>query len=407
MATTHLAQAVDVRPMARPGSAEADALIQRARELQPWLREQAVLHRRERRILPETIARLNEAGLFRVIQPRRYGGYEMSPEVFGQVLVLLAQADPSLGFAYGVIAVHSYHMGFYDERAAQDVWGEDDAVLIGSPYAPSGVARRVEGGYRLSGRWSFSSGCENCQWHFLGGMVEGEGEDGTVLERLKAFLVPRADARIVDNWHVVGLQGSGSKDIVVEDAFVPDYRVETFPIADWSAHPGTAINPGGLFRVPFLPLFTRAVSSAALGALEGMIDYFSGYTAERLNVLSQRVARDPVVQAALGQARATADMLRTVFERDLAEMCRIGELGIRIDPERFNLFLLQSANVPHLAQAAALDLVRAAGANGIRQDHALGTFHSDILVIGQHSSNTPRTWATNLGQMLLGLAPQA
>ena len=405
MATTNLAEPVSAPgPMARPGTPEADALIQRARDLLPWLREQAAVHRRERRILPETVARLNEAGLFRVIQPRRHGGYEMSPEVFGQILVILAQADPSLGFAYGVIAVHSYHMGFYDDRAARDVWGDDSSVLIGSPYAPNGVARKVEGGYRVSGRWSFSSGCENCQWNFLGGMVEGEG--GSVMERLKAFLIPRADARIVDNWHVVGLQGSGSKDIVVEDAFVPDYRVEAFPIMNWAAHAGTALNTGALFRVPFLPLFTRAVSSAALGALEGMIAYFRGYTADRLNVLSERVARDPVVQAALGQAQATADMLRAVFERDMAELCQIGESGVPADPERFTLSLLQSANVPHLAQAAALELVRAAGANGIRLDHALGTFHSDILVIGQHASNTPRSPAANLGQMLLGLAPQ-
>lgn len=385
------------------GSPDAEELIARARALLPWLREQAPIHRRDRCIAPETMGRLKEAGLFRVLQPRRYGGYEMGPEVFGQIQIILAQADPSLGFVYGVVAVHAFHLAFYDDRAAQDVWGDDDSVLIGSPYAPAGVATPVEGGFRVSGSWSFSSGCDHCDWNFLGGVVEGD--DRPLMERMNAFLIPRADARIVDTWNVVGLQGSGSKDIVVEDAFVPDYRVQPFPIVSADAHPGTQINTAPLYRTPFMPLFTRAVSGAALGALEGMIDYFRGYTAGRLNVMSERVSRDPVVQAALGQAMAAADEMRAILERDMAELARMGQAGEALDPERFTMFLLQSANVPHRAQAAALDLVRAAGANGIRLDHALGAFHADILVIGQHASNTPRSAAASLGEMLLGLSP--
>lgn len=376
-------------------------LLARAEALVPYLREQAGKHRGERRITEETIARLNEAGLFRVIQPRRYGGYEMSPEVFGEILTTLARGDASMGFVYGVIAVHSYHVAFYDDRAGQDVWGKDDSVLVGSPYAPNGSARRVEGGYRVSGRWSFSSGCDNCQWNFLGGTIEGE--EGPLMQRMYAFLIPRADAEIVDTWNVVGLQGSGSKDIVVEDAFVPEYRVQRFPIYDHRAHPGTAVNDGLLFRVPFMPLFTRAVSSAALGALEGMIEHFCGYTADRLNVLSMRVARDPLVQIALGQAKAAADEMKSTMRRDLAEMDRIGREDLPLDPERMSLFLLQSANVPHRCQEAALALMRAAGANGIRLDRPLAGIYSDILVIGQHASNLPSTPAMALGKSMLGI----
>lgn len=376
-------------------------LIARAEALVPYLREQAATHRSERRITSDTIARLNEAGLFRVIQPRRYGGYEMSPEVFGEILTTLARGDASMGFVYGVIAVHSFHLAFYDDRAAQDVWGEDDSVLIGSPYAPNGKATRVEGGYRVSGRWSFSSGCDNCQWNFLGGTIEDEA--GPLMERMYAFLIPRSDSEIVDTWNVVGLQGSGSKDIVVEDAFVPEYRVQRFPIYDHTAHPGTTINDGPLFRVPFMPLFTRAVSSAALGGLEGMIEHFCGYTADRLNVLSMRVARDPLVQIALGQAKAAADEMKSTMRRDLAEMNRIAQERVPLDPERMSLFLLQSANVPHRSQEMALALMRAAGANGIRMDRPLAGIHSDLLVIGQHASNLPTTPATALGKTMLGV----
>jgi 3-hydroxy-9,10-secoandrosta-1,3,5(10)-triene-9,17-dione monooxygenase len=378
-----------------------DELIARAQALVPYLREQAATHKGERRITPETIARVNEAGLFRVIQPRRYGGYEMSPEVFGEILTTLARGDASMGFVYGVIAVHSFHLAFYDDRAAQDVWGKDDSVLVGSPYAPNGKATRVEGGYRLSGRWAFSSGCDNCDWNFLGGTIEGD--EGPLMQRMQSFLVPREDARIVDTWNVVGLQGSGSKDIEVVDAFVPEYRVQPFPIFNNAAHPGTKVNDGPLFRAPFMPMFVRAVSSAALGALEGMIEHFCGFTSNRLNVLSQRVASDPLVQIALGQAKAAADEMRSTLMRDLAEMNRIAHEGTPITPERMTLFMLQSANVPHRSQEMALALMRAAGANGIRLDRPLAGIHSDILVIGQHASNLPTTPAMNLGKILLGV----
>ncbi|OCC22399.1 hypothetical protein MB02_17060 [Croceicoccus estronivorus] len=376
-------------------------LIARAEALVPFLREQAADHTRERRVTPETIAKVKDAGLFRVIQPKRYGGYEMSPEVFGEVLTTLARGDASMGFVFGVIAVHSYHLAFYDDQAARDVWGQDDSVLVGSPYAPNGTAVPVEGGYRLSGRWSFSSGCDNCQWNFLGGTIEGE--DGPLMQRMHSFLVPRSDAAIIDTWHVVGLQGSGSKDIEVVDAFVPEHRVQRFPIFDSSAHPGTRLNDGPLFRVPFMPLFVRAVSSAALGGLEGMIEHFCGYTADRLNVLSERVARDPMVQAALGQAKAGAEEMKGTMRRDLAEMRQIGEEGRLLGPEEQTLYMLKSANVPHRCQELALNLMRAAGANGIRLDRPLAGIYSDILVIGQHASNTPATPAINLGKLMLGV----
>lgn len=379
-----------------------EELVARAEALVPYLREQSPIHRRERRITPETIARVRDAGLFRVIQPRRHGGYEMNPQVFGEILITLARGDASMGFVYGVIAVHGFHMGFYDDRAAQEVWSDNPDTLVGSPYIPAGRAVRVEGGYRLSGRWPFSSGCDNCEWNFLAGTIEGE--DGPLLTRMHAFLLPRADAAIVDTWQVMGLQGTGSKDIEVVDAFVPDHRVQRFPIFDAAAHPGTAVNTGPLFHVPFLPLFFRAVSSAALGGLEAMIEEFRAFTSGRRNVLSEQVARDPAVQTALGQARAGVDEMKATLRRDLADMYAIAEGRQAADPERITLFMLQSTNVPHRCEELARGLMRAAGANGIRTDRALAPIYSDILVIGQHSSNNPKMPAINLGKLLLGVA---
>lgn len=378
-------------------------LLRRAEALVPYLEQNAEVHREERRITEQTVARIRDAGLFRLLQPKRYGGYELALTLFADVQMTLSRGDPSMGFVFGVLSVHAFHMGFYDDRAAREVWGDNPDVLIGSPYIPAGRARRVEGGYVLSGRWPFSSGCDNCGWTFLAGTIEGE-EHLPLLARMHAFLLPRADAPIVDTWRVMGLQGTGSKDIEVTDAFVPDYRVERFPITNPAACPGVAFNSGPLFRTPFLPLFYRAVSNAAIGALEGMIKQFCAFTDGRLTVLSEVAARDSAVQLAVAQAQAGVDEMKGTLHRDFADMESTIASGLPFAPARLATYMLHSTNVPHRAADLALGMLRAAGANGIRTDRHLARYYNDIVVIGQHGSNSPRTPGTTLGKLLLGVA---
>lgn len=380
----------------------ADMLRERAQALIPFLLEQQPKHLAARRVTEDTIGKLRAAGLFRVLQPRRYGGYEMSPSVFTDVLITLAKADPSVGFVYGILGVHNFHMGFYDERAALDVWGADQDVLVASPYAPMGKAVRVEGGFRMSGRWSFSSGCDNCDWTFLSGVIQGE-EHVPLVQRMHAFLIPRQDARIVDNWHVMGLQGTGSKDVVVEDAFIPAHRVERFPIIDPTGLPGLKVNTGPLFRMPFMPVFYRAVSSAAIGALEGMLEHFSAFTSGRLTVLSEVAARDPYVQMAAAQAAAGLAEMKATLKSDIAEMEAIVAAGGAFNPLRAQEWMLNSANVPHRAADLGMGLLRAAGANGIRTDKNIARYFNDIVVIGQHAACTPKAAGGVLGKMMLGV----
>lgn len=377
-------------------------VVARARELVPFLRKQAPAHREARRVTPDTIKVLKEAGLFRVLQPRRYGGYEMNPSVFAKVQIALANGDPSTGFIYGVLSVHSFHLGFYDEQAALDVWEKDPDVLIASPYAPFGRAVEVPGGYRLTGRWPFSSGCDNCEWNLLGGVIDTPEEAGApLMTRMKSFLVPRSDANVIDTWNVIGLQGTGSKDIQVEDIFVPHHRVQKFPIVNPADHPGIKVNPGPIFNFPFMPLFLRAVSSASIGALEGMIDVFCAYTSGRRGVMNDEVAKDPVVQFALSQAKAGVEDLKAILFSNFAEAEDAIARGEKLEADRLKLFMVQSANAPHRAQELALGLMRAAGAHGIRVDRDLAHFYADILVIGQHSSNNPRKHGVELGNAML------
>ena len=192
-----------------------EQLVERTRALIPLLRERAAEDEANRTVNPDTVRRMNEAGLFRVLQPRRWGGYELGQRAFAEVQIALGEGDMSVAWIYGVIGLHSLHIGLMDDRAAQDVWGQDSSVLVASPYMPGGTATPVEGGFEFSGRWSYSSGSEHCDWTFLGGFVNGDPTD------YRAFLLPRADAKIVDPWRTTGLAATGSHDIVVEKAFIP------------------------------------------------------------------------------------------------------------------------------------------------------------------------------------------
>src|SRR5262249_52640035 len=157
-----------------------------------------------------------------LMQPSRWGGAEVDPGIFFEAQLALATACPSTAWVMGVVGVHSWQLALFPLAAQEEVWGSDPETLVSSSYAPTGKVERVDGGYRISGRWSFSSGCDHCQWVFLGGMVPPEREGAP--PEMRTFLVPRSDYTIEDNWHVAGLKATGSKDIVIVGALVPEHR---------------------------------------------------------------------------------------------------------------------------------------------------------------------------------------
>ncbi len=163
----------------------AEDLLARARAMIPVLTGRAARQQEHRRILPETMAELKNAGLFRILQPKRHGGYELNPGAFFDVQMALAEGDVSVGWVYGILGVHSFHLALFDDRAADDVWGADSNALVASPYSP-GKAVPTEGGFKLTGRWRFSSGTEYCDWIFLGGVVDRGDSPGSFWRRISA-----------------------------------------------------------------------------------------------------------------------------------------------------------------------------------------------------------------------------
>jgi 3-hydroxy-9,10-secoandrosta-1,3,5(10)-triene-9,17-dione monooxygenase len=374
-------------------------LTGRARALVPALAERAAGQSAERRIASETIADLKEAGLFRVLQPARWGGYEADPTLFAEIQMTLAEGDLSSAWVYGVVGVHPFQLALFDDRAQRDVWGEDDSTLIASTYMPTGRATPVDGGFRFSGKWKFSSGSEHCGWILLGGMV-GDPREGDY----RTFLLPRGDYRIDDSWHVMGLKGTGSQDIIVDEVFVPDYRVHD--LRDAYVHgtsPGHAVNSGALYRIPFVQVFSRVVSNGCIGGLQAMLDAFRAYASKRVGTTGMATAADPDAQRATAEAANAIDEMRLVLHRNFAELRRFAEKD-EMPPVELRLFYkYQCSLVAERCVDLAGKLFRATGGHGLYDTLPMGRIYADLIAARQHISNQSQVTARNYGAVLLGL----
>ncbi len=383
-------------------SAMQQAVRERARELVPVLRERAAQCEQERSVPAETIKDFADAGFFRILQPARWGGYELAPQDFYDVQMTVAEGCMSSAWVLGVVAIHNWQLALFDDRAAADVWGDDDTVLISSSYMPVGKVQRVEGGLKLSGRWGFSSGCDHCQWVFLGAVVPpAEGQDGP--PDMRTFLVPRSDYEIVDDWHVMGLKGTGSKTIVVEDAFVPEYRTHKAIDGFNCQSPGNAVNTAPLFQIPFGQMFVRAVSSAAIGALQGAIDTFIAKTSKRVGKNEPKTAgEDPVAQEALARAGSIVDELKLVLHRNFDRMVDAVSGGEPLSMDERIKFRWESAHVPQRCIDGVDPLFALAGGSGIYTGNDLLRFFLDIHAGRAHTANNPHKYGRNWGAVQLG-----
>jgi len=374
-------------------------LVARARDLIPLLRERAGDDEANRTVNPDTMRRIKEAGLFRILVGKRWGGYELGQRAFAEVQMALAEGDMSVAWVYGVLGLHSMHVCLLDDRAAQDVWGSDGSALVASPYMPSGVAKRVPGGYELSGRWSYSSGCDHCDWTFLGGLVEGDPKDH------RSFLLPREDAKIVDTWFTTGLAATGSQDIVVEKAFVPEHRTHKFSDGFIGNNPGRSVNNGPLFRMPFMLVFMRAITTPQIGALQALLDLFRTYAKDKV-FMGSKTAKDPDAQIAVAEATAgIAEMKNTMFA-NFETMSEYAERGEMPPLEMRHMFRFQSARVAERCIRLAEALIQVSGGGGVYNRTNMGRIYRNMLTARQHAAAQFRIYGRTYGDLLLGGAPE-
>lgn len=382
------------------GSPRAEQLLEAARAMGPALIQRRAQCKAERRVPDATVREFHEAGFFKILQPEQWGGYAMDPQVFYMVGYEIARFCPSSAWILGVIAVHNWQLAVFDDRAAQDVWADDPTVLISSSYAPVGKVKVVDGGFRLSGRWSFSSGSEHCKWAFLGAVVPTP-EAPFDMANYRTFLVPIEDYQIADNWDVVGLQGTGSHDIVVDDVFVPEHRTHKSMDGFLCDNPGNAVNDAPLYRMPFMQVFVRAVCTATLGACEGALQAFIEVAKTR-QTGPAKMKDDPFVRRLAAEVRAEIEEMKLVMVRNFDAMmdrCRAGEPIPVEDRVRYRY---DSAVVADRCLALSSRMLKASGSGGIRSGSELLDFHLDILASQAHVANHSNPFAMNMGGMMFG-----
>ena len=380
---------------------EALELIARAKALAPKLAERAFAADRDGRVTEETIAEIAAAGLYRVMQPKRWGGYELDPRVFYTVQMALAEGCMSTAWMYGVVGVHPWQLALFPEQAQQDVWGQDSSIRIASTYMPTGKAEAVEGGFNFSGRWGFSTGIEHCDWVFLGGLLPKK--DGSGGLEHATFLVPKADVKVEENWDVLGLRGTGSHDIVIETAFVPEHRIHRTNDHSDAGCPGRATNPGWLYRVPFTQVFQRAVSSACIGALEGAITSFRQRSASHVGKHGNKMAEDPNAQIAVTEAMMAADQLRLVLFRNYARIVHCAKTGEKMPVEERLIQRAQASAVPKITGERVNELMRACAASGTYKTNPIERIFRDIHQGRGHIANNTDAYARAHGGVMLGL----
>ncbi|GGN17900.1 3-hydroxy-9,10-secoandrosta-1,3,5(10)-triene-9,17-dione monooxygenase [Actinoplanes campanulatus] len=307
-----------------------EAVLAGVRELLPVLREHAQETEDRRALDPETVKALAETGFFRLLQPARFGGYEAHPLDFLTGVREIASACGSTGWVASVIGVHNWQLALFPDRAQQDVWGADTGTRMSSSYAPTGRITRVDGGFRVNGRWSFSSGCDHATWVLLGGIIP-PGEDGTPAD-FRTFLLPAADYTIEDVWHTVGLRGTGSNDIVVSDAFVPEHRTLSFNDTARCACPGQEQNPGPLYRIPYASIFSYAITTPIIGMATGAYRAHVDHTRDRVRAsyVGVKAAEDPHSQVRVAEAASDIDSAWFALQANMRELMELATAGAKL-----------------------------------------------------------------------------
>ncbi|WIN00415.1 flavin-dependent monooxygenase [Actinoplanes oblitus] len=373
------------------------------RELLPVLRDRAQEAEDRRTISTETVKSLAATGFFRLLQPARFGGYEADPVTFFGCVRDLASACGSTGWVASVIGVHNWQLALFPDRAQQDVWGDDPGTLMSSSYAPTGRIEAVDGGYRVSGRWSFSSGSDHASWVLLGGIVPGAGDTPA---DFRTFLLPAADYTVEDVWHTVGLRGTGSNDIVVAGAFVPAYRSLSFADTARCVCPGQEQNPAALYRIPYGSIFPNTITTPIIGMATGAYHAHVTHMRDRVRAAyaGVRAAEDPYSQVRVARAAADVDAAWLALTTDMTELMTLATAGQKL-PMRLRLRVRRNqVRGTELAIQAVDRLFENSGGRAIYTSHPMQRYWRDAHAGRVHAINDPERALSMYGRGEFGLS---
>ncbi len=377
------------------------SVLDGVRDLLPTLRERADEAERLRVVPEASMKDLEATGFFRLLQPRRFDGFEADPAEFYTAVRDIASACGSTGWVSSVVGVHPWQVALFPDEAQQAVWGEDTSTRLSSSYAPTGKAQLTDGGFRLSGRWSFSSGCDHCSWVLLGGLVLND--EGSVVD-FRTFLVPRTHYTIEDVWNVVGLRGTGSNDVVVDDAFVPEAFTLSMSDTGRCFGPGQELNRAELYRLPFHSVFTMTISTPLIGMAYGAYDEHVEMQRKRVRAayLAEKTANDPYATVRIARAANEIDSAWALQLSNLRELQACVARGEKI-PLRLRLKVRRDQVIASERAIRAIDMMfESSGGRALAEGTYLQRAWRDAHAGRVHAANDPERALNMFGSLEFG-----
>ncbi len=369
-------------------SPEVQAVLDGVNDLLPTFRDRADEGERLRVVPEASIKELEETGFFRLLQPKRYGGLEADPVDFYTAVRDIASADGSTGWVSSVVGVHPWQVALFADEAQQAVWGDDPNVRLSSSYAPTGKAVLAEGGFTLSGKWSFSSGCDHCSWVLLGGLVFNE--EGQVVD-FRTFMVPREKYQVVDVWNVVGLRGTGSNDIVVEETFIPEAFTLSMGETGQCKGPGQAVNDSDLYKLPFHSIFTSTIATPIIGMAKGAYAEHVEMQQKRVRAayLGEKASLDPFAAVRIARSSSEIDAAWALLMSNIREEQELVARGETI-PLELRLRVRRDQVLGTTRAIEAIDsLFEASGGRALAEGTYLQRAWRDAHAGRVHAANDP------------------
>ncbi|KAA5838033.1 hydroxylase [Saccharopolyspora hirsuta] len=385
----------------------AHEVVRRVEEVAARLAATAEDSERLGKLSDESVKLVREAGVMRLLQPTDFGGYAAHPRDFAEAVMAVAKSCGSTGWVCGVGGVHPWEMALMDRQLQQEVWGENPDTWIASPYMPSGIATPTDGGYVLKGRWQFSSGTDHCDWIFLGALVgDAEGKPAQPSQVLHVVL-PRQDYTIVDDsWDVIGLCGTGSKDVVVDGAFIPAYRtIDAEEVAQGERAAERVGRTETVYRLPFWTMFPLGITSAVVGIVEGALACHLDYQRDRVMAAGTRVRDDPHTLYAISEAAAEIAASRTQLLDGVSRLYDRAEAGQPITFEERSVVRRNQVRCAWRAVAAADEIFARSGGNAVRRTNAVQRFWRDAHVGLQHAIHIPGSIYHSNALTSMGIEP--
>ncbi len=384
---------------------DAQSVLAAIDDLLPQLRERAQETEDLRKLPDANIKALEEIGFFTLLQPSQWGGLECDPAVFYEAVRRIASACGSTGWVASIIGVHNWHLALFDQRAQEEVWGEDTNVRVSSSYAPmgAGVVTENADGYIVNGSWNWSSGCDHATWAFLGGPVI---KDGKPVD-FGSFLIPRTEYTIDDVWHVVGLRGTGSNTVVVKDVFVPRHRFLSYKAMNDQTAGGYATNTAPVYKMPWGTMHPTTISAPIMGMAYGAYHAHVEHQGKRVRAAfaGEKAKDDPFAKVRIAEAASDIDAGWRQLIGNVADEYALLKADKEIPFELRARARRDQVRATGRAIASIDLLFESAGATALVNTAPLQRFWRDAHAGRVHAANEPERAYLIFGNHEFGLPP--